>query len=114
MAKIKHEADLVKGSLYSYLGHWGQEKYLMQGHNDVDVDPETGDIIQMGNQGKSYAEDEQQGPQNGPMADATRDAMIQDKIAGAADNARGEPAVEKILKYNQHLQSGGTPTARDI
>lgn len=33
---MKHEADLVSGPLYSYLGHFRQQKWLCLGHNDID------------------------------------------------------------------------------
>jgi hypothetical protein len=32
---VKHEADLVSGPLYDYLGHFRQRRFLEQGHNDV-------------------------------------------------------------------------------
>jgi hypothetical protein len=34
---MRHEADLVTGPLYGYLGHFSQRCFLCAGHNDLDA-----------------------------------------------------------------------------
>lgn len=34
---MMHCADMVKGPLYAYLGHFAQRAFLCQGHNDIDA-----------------------------------------------------------------------------
>lgn len=44
---MMHCADMVKGPLYAYLGHFSQRQYLCQGHNDIDA---TGKVNDADNQ----------------------------------------------------------------
>ena len=34
---MRHDADLVTGSEYDYLGHFKNQKWLCLGHNDIDA-----------------------------------------------------------------------------
>ena len=34
---MRHDAELVSGPLYSYLGHFAQRRFLEAGHNDIDA-----------------------------------------------------------------------------
>lgn len=61
---MKHEADMVDGPLYDYLGHFAQNKYLCMGHNDID---QTGKINNADDQ-NSYVGATEQGVAPGSSA----------------------------------------------
>jgi hypothetical protein len=44
---MMNEADRVVGSLYSYLGHFAQRRFLIAGHNDIDAAGKENDADDM-------------------------------------------------------------------
>jgi len=63
---MRHDADLVDGPLYDYLGHFAQKQYLCMGHNDIDA---TGKIDNADDQ-NSYVTNTEQGVAPGSSATA--------------------------------------------
>ena len=61
---MRHEADMVTGPGYAYLGHFANRKWLMLGHNDIDA---TGKINDADNQ-NSYVGATEQGVAPGSSA----------------------------------------------
>lgn len=47
--RVKHEAEMVKGPMYDYLGHFAQPQYLREGHNNsgIGVTPLGGGVLQI-------------------------------------------------------------------
>lgn len=63
---MRHDADLVKGPEYSYLGHFAKREWLCLGHNDIDA---TGKMNNADDQ-NTYVQNTEQGVAPGAGASA--------------------------------------------
>lgn len=51
-----HEADLVSGPEYAYLGHFAKREFLCMGHNDIDATGKTNNADDQNNYVQSTEE----------------------------------------------------------
>lgn len=57
---MRHDAELVEGSLYNYLGHFAQDHFLRRGHNDAGafVTSSEGEGLAWNSDAVSYGEND--------------------------------------------------------